>query len=319
LNMREINALCFHPRAYCDSFHLYIDTHAPAVYSTDPRVHPIYCDTFPDEYLKEFHDTVSYRDFFSQIAISHLKTAVETCTFFTVNFSICYGRHAKTNKITIVHDKDFQNNIKDLGWHCIHAWYTRQSVSEPWTTTVMDPNYTQLSATLKNASFGSDYAEQMPVEMNKIVQKYNLTFFSKIGVQTTPVRHAAGLQVNECTQAGICYTGLCMTLLLLPLSPNKFRNGDEAIRFALSAADALVNTGEAFHFIHSVHENKYRDYVKNLFNRIGTYHPVTATIRLLKARINPFLYPESFTKPLRKNRSRTPPRTHSRLRVPEGG
>ena len=50
-----------------------------------------------------------------------------------------------------------------------------------------------------------------------------------------------------------------------------------------------MKTGEAFHFIHSVHENKYHDYVEKLVNQIGTYHPITATMRLLKAVITPFI------------------------------
>ena len=314
MNVGEVNRMCFDPRVACD-FGLFVDHHRRAVYRVDLREVPTFCGHFLEDARLTYARVSEYgRITAHDVAVLR---SVTTSSFFTLTLFMSFGISEKTKKYEIEHPAAYMSasELVDASGHFVHVWYTRSMPSGPWTATVLDPNYSPVP---------KPYNNEMSQAIESVLRRYHEELFREIEVTVSTVRHAAALNVNVCTQAGICYTGLCLTLLLLPLSHVKFKSGDEAMNFALRAADALVNSGKALGFIRGVHRNEYRKYVDGLFKNAGKEHPLQVVIDRAGSLLTPratlsLMFPGWVSEPFRRSRrrderSRTPQHLRTRLK-----
>lgn len=243
VNIPAILSLCFDPPSSACAFHLRYgrlpETRNLSAYSFEDHNYMCNCFYF------NFEPTVKLK------IEEQLKKLAETCTFFLMSLYCKIGESEL--------DLDGDN-------HVVFVWYTRASVSEPWTATVLDPNY------------GSSGYYSISSEYDKELLSLHDRVFKRNGLDVIRLRHAFGLNVNFCLDEGICFSGLCMMLLLLPLSSEKFKNGAEAIDFALRAADALWNEKLAWNFIVSVHDNRYLTFVRDSLFPGLKVHPVSSLL-----------------------------------------
>ena len=309
VNALSIRRMCFRPEQAGCSFHLVIlekeassselgRTHGmytTEMYVVDQRKTPLFCDTYGLMYSHKLYPWLRkvYRGI-SDDEAADLRSWSKSCTFFTVQLYVGLATVKSNGKLrcavasegTWIHPR----LRRETDPHVVHVWYTRESPSLPWKATVMDPNYA-------SEPLAGDYDNQIAKRLTSLLRRYHKHYFTKFGVEVDEIRHSVGLNVNA--HGGICYSGLCLMLLLLPLSPTTFKNGAEALAFALRVADALGNSGYRYHFIESVLEGTYKAFVNQLFSLAQSRNPV---LRLVS---NPMAIIRD-EKVLTQSRSRSP-------------